>query len=147
VLYLPRRRPSSLKPTLFPLLNRREGPARDQSDGETNQVACVSMTVSRYSEYSRTLWLLLNIILDCGSFAFAPNMRRKLTPYCAVTHDEDHANIPTSLNRSISKLENRAVIPHPSCGNLTLCNLLAPLCLFGLRSCWRRAFTLLTIFS
>jgi len=92
--------------------------------------------------------LLLRIIFDCNSCTIAPNMRRKLTPYCTVISCEGCASILASLNRSISNLENRAVIPHPSCGNLILRNLrFAPPCLFGLRSRWLRAFTLSTTFS
>src|ERR1700722_5741254 len=78
----------------------------------------------------------------------APNMRQKPNLYCTVTGREDCASSPTSLNRSISKLENRAVILHPCCGNLILRNLhFAPPCLFGLLRLWRRTFTLPTAFS
>jgi hypothetical protein len=61
---------------------------------------------------------------------------------------EDCASSPTSLNRSISKLKNRAVILYPCRGNFILRNLyFAPPCLFGLLRLWRRTFTLSTAFS
>src|SRR5579871_4460675 len=71
----------------------------------------------------------------------------KVNPYRTVTGHKVSASLPATSKRSIFSLENRAVIPHPSCSNLVLRNMhFAPPYPFGLRSPWSSAFTLPTTF-